>query len=275
MQDNAASTGPSYPSHEARLLNEAIAALGYLNTEAFEHLLPLMPRCLYEHPRQVATWLRKQGEQISPAEKKALGIRRNAFMSRQALADLTAKGLASPLKAHEVTLLRATFSMFRLRTITNGLNSGAAEFRFSATHSECRGCERLQGSFALRHEVSPDSPPDCSREACSLHIDAKFDWLGPALNPEGENSFNIYRRVNNLQFLLKSITPNDEAGTSHYLQFTLRCLRCWSEEAGIPTQTQPNEIVRCFNCGEEFGALEHVRAAGMLTGKAYLRRQRL
>ena len=90
-------------------VEEAVASLGYLKPGVVEKLTRLIEdefaQPLQRHPRELATQVRKQGQQLSRDEKKGLGIRANAFMSREALADLTDKGLSSPLAAHEQTVL--------------------------------------------------------------------------------------------------------------------------------------------------------------------------
>lgn len=89
-------------------VTEAIRALDYLRPEFKSVLVALMPRCVQgEHPHAVARAVRREGAQISLKDKRALGLRANAFMSEEAFAMMTNKGKLKPLEALENTLLRA------------------------------------------------------------------------------------------------------------------------------------------------------------------------
>lgn len=91
-------------------VREAITALGLIVSEAEDRMLALLRDQMDIHPRQISTIYRKEGEQLSRDEKKGLGLRSNAFLSRQAFEDLTEDGRDEPLTAHETVLLRATFT---------------------------------------------------------------------------------------------------------------------------------------------------------------------
>lgn len=126
--------------------DEAGRSLGYLKPDAVDMVVSFMGDELVVHPRETATGYRKRGEQIADDEKKALGIRKNAFMSRRALEDLTDKGRARPLDAHEVTTLRATFAMTRNRNIRQANELGYDEFEISSTgDGRCAACDALDG----------------------------------------------------------------------------------------------------------------------------------
>jgi len=127
---------------------EALRSLGYLRPKAIDTVVFLMGDDLVVHPRETATGYRKGGEQISDDEKKALGIRRNAFMSRRALGDLTDKGRTRPLDAHEVTTLRATFAMSRSRKVAQANELGYDEFKVSSSlDGRCAACDALEGKI--------------------------------------------------------------------------------------------------------------------------------
>jgi hypothetical protein len=105
---------------EEAAAREAVEQLGVLTPEAIPTIARLLQGDISEHPRAIATRYRKEGEQISDADKRALRIRRNGFLSRQALAEITPAGLGDPLAAHETTLLRATFTVIRDRRVAEG-----------------------------------------------------------------------------------------------------------------------------------------------------------
>lgn len=138
-----------------------------------------------EHPRTAATAWRKVGEQVSDEEKRLLGIRANAFFSRQALGELAEKGFADPLRAHELTLLRTTFVMFRHRDASTYRKVMAEhprfrmEVRYDAFHRDsCAVCKSLHDTpvGADRGLFAPDGCT-CLTAPYSLRLEA--DWLGP------------------------------------------------------------------------------------------------
>ena len=138
---------------------EAVDRLGLLKSSAVGTIKDLLARSEGEHPRVACANLRKLGVQVSSDTKKSLGIRTNAFMSEAALGEINPKGLADPIRAHETTLLRASFVIFRYRNATF-----ADELR--ATHPEY--------PIEVQYEVFH---PDACETCCSLHkMPVPSDW---------------------------------------------------------------------------------------------------
>ncbi|WP_454623443.1 hypothetical protein [Brucella anthropi] len=76
-------------------VHEAVLSLGLLKPASEELLLSFLNDGTDVHPRQTLSDYRR-GEQLSKDEKKALGIRSNAFFSRDAFNDLTECGRKNP-----------------------------------------------------------------------------------------------------------------------------------------------------------------------------------
>jgi hypothetical protein len=143
-------------------VREAISALGLIKPEAEEVILSFLRDEMDIHPRQTITEYRK-GDQLSKEEKKALGLRSNAFLSRQAFEDLTEDGLQEPLKAHETVLLRATFTLNRYRTIEGLKKLEIAAMKafqgvmYDVLEMRCPVCGPLDGVVVQIEEV-PSGP---------------------------------------------------------------------------------------------------------------------
>ena len=175
---------PDDPTMRLMAAREAVAYLGLLKPAAEPTIVRLLENRAGEHPRTVATVWRKAGEQVSAEEKRILGIRPNAFLSREALDELAERGFADPLRAHELTLLRATFVLFRHRNAVSYRKVMAEhpdvrmEVRYDAFHHDsCEVCKSLHdtpvgtdwGLFA------PDGCA-CMTAPHGLRLDA--EWLG-------------------------------------------------------------------------------------------------
>jgi hypothetical protein len=128
---------------------EAIHVLGYLRADAADVIADMIEEVMVKTPRMTTTAYRKAGDQVSDAEKKALGIRKNGFLSRAAFDDLTDKGRTKPFDAHEMTLRRATFSFHRVRTIMQGWEYGYDEFRHLSFDETCPACGALHEKVTL------------------------------------------------------------------------------------------------------------------------------
>jgi hypothetical protein len=157
---------------------EAVVHLGLLKDGAAQEIARMLPRTVVEHPFKVATDYRKSGQQLSPDEKRSIGIRTNAFMSRVALSDLTSLGLGRPLEAHAITLLRATFYRQKILSLQNFKRMGCFEVRFSASHKmECKLCQRLDGEVVSIEELAEMPFAGCNREACSAVLMPYKNWF--------------------------------------------------------------------------------------------------
>lgn len=157
-------------------LHESITSLGYLKPNTASKMLGLLKELPYQTARHVATAYRKSGEQLSADEKRGLGIRTNSFMSKDAFEELTEKGLSAPLLAHEVTLLRAHFTMHRLNSYNNIVKAGIREVRHDCPFNESEGCKRLHRKIVRTEDAQLEVPTDCKREACALTVFPEVDY---------------------------------------------------------------------------------------------------
>jgi hypothetical protein len=105
--------------HEAAI-DEAMEALGLLKPDARTTLLALLPGFLLDPSTND---FRKAGAQLSTEEKKALGISSRAFLSHEALGELTEDGVKEPTYAHECTLHRALLTIGRACALDGARNS--------------------------------------------------------------------------------------------------------------------------------------------------------
>ena len=161
---------------------EAVAHLGLLKPGAVETVFRLLDNSDGSHPRAICTAYRKRGAQLQDGEKKAAGIRKSAFMSHAALAEITAKGMRDPLRAHELTILRGSFAIVRHRNALSAermmqeYSDLPIEVQYDVFHPEsCSVCNAL-----YRKTVGPDwglFAPDgciCITAPYGLHIHADF-----------------------------------------------------------------------------------------------------
>lgn len=163
---------------------EAVSTLKLLTPEATPTIAKLIDGDLSEHPRAIATRYRKEGEQIADADKKALGIRKNGFLSKASYVELSPSGLATPLTAHETTLLRATFTFMRHRRIVQNeaqrdqLGVCFQGYLHETLHRECPACNELNGRVTDAADAAIMPPATCV-PGCFANYDirAKIDWL--------------------------------------------------------------------------------------------------
>jgi hypothetical protein len=161
--------------------HEAVSSLKLLRSSAVETIAGMLSDCSILHPRAVTTAYRKNGEQLGKEDKKALGLRANAFLSKTAAAELSEAGLRRPLEAHEVTLLRAHFNAMRRAAVEKAETIDADFFEYSTISNDCPGCVRMRDQKMSADDLRPSHPPDCEREACPVMIVAKVDFIGRAL----------------------------------------------------------------------------------------------
>lgn len=163
---------------------EAVETLKLVTPAAVPTIAGLLQDDMRDHPRAIATSYRKAGDQIYDEEKRALGIRKNAFLSRQALAQLTIAGRLEPLIPHERTLLRATFTLIRSQRVAEErelqvqLGKAFVGFEHETLGRECPACSRLDGivSNAAYAHVLP--PTDCVAGCTANYgIRPKIDFL--------------------------------------------------------------------------------------------------
>jgi len=175
---------PDIPTIRLLAARESVARLGLLKPAAVPTIVTLLENRAGEHPRTVATAWRKAGEQVSVDEKRMLGIRPNAFLSREALDELAEKGFADPLRAHELTLLRATFVMFRHRNAVSYRKVMAEhpavrmEVRYDAFHHDsCGVCKSLHDT-PVGTDLGLFAPNGCTCLTAPHGLRLDADWLG-------------------------------------------------------------------------------------------------
>lgn len=160
---------------------EAVTTLDLLTSEALPVLEEQLRLGSTQHPRALATAHRKEGEQLSREEKKAAGIRANAFMSRRAFNELTERGRGAPLDAHEITLLRASFTVNRHRRVSTPVPPAAASsfvgYRYSTIGRDCPFCSRMDGRVVGPEELAVLPSLECSCPTANYGIDQHYDWL--------------------------------------------------------------------------------------------------
>jgi hypothetical protein len=160
---------------------EAIQRLGLLKVAAESIIFHLNDGQMVEHPRALCTAYRKDGEQLSNEQKKALGLRSNAFLSLKAFDELTDNGRADPLKAHETVLLRATFTLKRYRSIWHarsmGLSSFRDEYKYDMTASDCPICKALDGTITKGDDALVFPPDGCVCDTANYTLQPYINWL--------------------------------------------------------------------------------------------------
>jgi hypothetical protein len=159
----------------------AIERLGYIKPEYADALSELIAQNEDAHPHQIARLFRKSGTQLQKDTKRALGIRANAEMSREAAGALTQRGLSSPLKGLDATLLAAVFSCLREQTAQRHPATGHCRLEAGPTFLDCAGCQRLNGQPVSQELKDGTPPPDCEKEACSLTFQWRIDFLAAAV----------------------------------------------------------------------------------------------
>ena len=164
---------------------EAVTTLGLLDQRAIPTIAKLLQDEMRDHPRTIAAAYRKDGEQLSNIEKRGLNIRANAFLSRSALAEITAAGLADPLAAHETTLLRATFTMKRARQVIGceehreKFGKNFVGYAHETLHRHCAACNKLDSLLVIEAREAVIVPPiDCVPGCTASYvIGPKVNWL--------------------------------------------------------------------------------------------------
>ena len=164
------------------IVEEAVARLGLLRPEAGQTIELLLQEEMTEHPRAICTAYRKNGVQISPKLKRELGIRANGFLSHKAFDELTAKGQSEPLAAHEKTLLRATFSLMRYKSVQqesrlrDQLGPCFIGFKYDVLEMDCAACAALDGSLTTVSSAAILPLNDCICVTANYSLQPKIDW---------------------------------------------------------------------------------------------------
>ena len=178
----APDNGQKREDFKRQAVKEAISALGLIKPEAEDTMLSFLRDEMDIHPRQTVTGYRK-GEQLSKDEKRALGLRSNAFLSRRAFDELTEDGLEEPLKAHETVLLRATFSLNRYRTLESLKAADVKSMKefqgikYDVLEMRCPVCGPLDGKVIQIEEASILPLKGCTCDTANFGYRAHMDFL--------------------------------------------------------------------------------------------------
>jgi hypothetical protein len=160
---------------------ESIDRLELLRPGAEDIIFHLLDGRLIEHPGKLCTAYRQDGEQLSKEEKRALGLRSNAALSRKAFGELTQKGRENPLRAHETVLLRATFTLSRYQAIVRARGFDLPEFcddyRYSMLRADCDACAALDGMIVKGDAAAIFPPPGCTCDTANYGLEVSIDWL--------------------------------------------------------------------------------------------------
>lgn len=163
-------------------VREAISSLGLIKPETEDKIIGFLVDKMGNHPEQTLTDYRK-GEQLTKEEKKAIGLRSNAFMSRHAFEDLTEAGLQCPLKAHETVLLRVTFTLLRYKALEHLKASGIATdksfkgVKYDVLKTDCPVCGPLDGT-TIRIDQAPVLPlKGCTCDTANFSYRPDIDFL--------------------------------------------------------------------------------------------------
>jgi len=158
---------------------EAIAALGLVVPEAEGIIWHMLDFRLTDHPKARTTAYRKDGEQLSSDEKRALGLRSSVFLSQRAFTEISSKGMAAPLEAHEKTLLRASFSMLRYRATQNlpDIQGYEIAYKIEVVNTACSICKLLDGNIVSIDAAPMFAVPGCDCETANFGLRLYIDWL--------------------------------------------------------------------------------------------------
>jgi len=169
---------------------ESVGHLKLLKSHAVTIVDSLLEYGVHEHPKAICAAYRRRGNQISDQEKKALKIRKNAFMNQQALAEISDTGLQDPIRAHELTVLRATFVISRYRTALSAERMileyahYPIEVQYDVFHPDaCAVCNSL-----YRKPVPSDwalfPPKGCTCVTAPYGLHLNVDYIGGYLEEE-------------------------------------------------------------------------------------------
>lgn len=171
------------PELRRNAAQEAVDYLGLLKPQAVNSIENLLSDATSVHPAAICTAYRKNSPQISDEAKKSLGIRKNGFLSSQAFAELSEIGLKNPLRAHELTVLRASFVLLRYCSVQSSLEistkigSAFIGFLFDASVDACKSCRGRDGEIVVDPMSAIFPHSDCSCVTANYGIRAHIDWL--------------------------------------------------------------------------------------------------
>ncbi|MCB2074963.1 MAG: hypothetical protein H6917_04925 [Novosphingobium sp.] len=169
---------------------EAVERLGLLVPEAVNTVFRLLEDTEVVHPKAICTAFRKEGLQLTDEHKRTLKIRKNAFMTREALAEVSELGMQDPIRAHELTVLRASFAVFRHRNALSAERMMRVhpdmpiEVEYDMFHPDtCELCASLHRKpVGLDWGLLPPSGCTCVTAPYGLHL--RVDYIGHAVSLE-------------------------------------------------------------------------------------------
>lgn len=158
-------------------VERAIATMGLIDPQHAEWVLDLFHRHQFARFEGVALAERKAPDQMTPVEKAAVGIRRNAFMSRTYYNRLSDKGKGDPFNALEFTLRLSFFLLCRARDMENmkraGCEFATADGIFAET---CSGCRKINKKRYRLSQI-PDLPIDgCEEQVCAVSFQGEVKF---------------------------------------------------------------------------------------------------
>ncbi len=182
---------------------EAVECLKLLKPGAIPTVTLLLEDAQHLHPKAICAAYRARGAQITDDEKKAFKIRGNASMSYKALDEIYDAGLGNPIHAHETTLLRAAFVMFRYHNASSIERmmiehpDHPPEIQYDMVHPDaCAVCSALH-----RKPVPPDwgifPPGGCSCTTAPYGLHVHIDYIGVQLAKEAAQR-NVFEKVKRL-----------------------------------------------------------------------------
>lgn len=181
MFETSAALKWDYDTMRLASAREAVLTLGLLMPIAEARIYHFLDEGLTDHPTARCRAWRKHGEQMTSEEKIAAGIQGQAFYSREAFAELTDAGRLRPMDAHDVTLLRAQFSVFRYLAVVKSRDVLKAHpnsfYKHETVRSKCLACNRIDGRQTSADEVELFPPEGCTCETANYSVSPQIDWL--------------------------------------------------------------------------------------------------
>lgn len=163
-------------------VREAARALGYVREDCVEWLAKEIAKYFFHGKADYH--IRREGEQLTKDEKKALGLDPYTHLSQKVFDCLTEKGLRDPLENFRTTCSRITKNLFReaeRRKLARMANKKFKVFKHvqfrTGPREPCAAARKLADRiFPIGQQ--PDLPlKDCDREVCScwylLHHERK------------------------------------------------------------------------------------------------------
>ena len=120
------------------LVEKAVAETGLIKPEHIPFLAEVLAASEDGRPEGAEIFHRKNGTQLSKAEKKAAGLRANAYFTRELLEMLTDKGRLDPLSALATTLNHARAPLDAARAIAHAQREIANARAADCTHYRWR-----------------------------------------------------------------------------------------------------------------------------------------